>query len=80
MGKENEKWEADVLVCSKLRGRPFSLDKDKKKLVWGLSISQYGGIFFGGNDEQVLVSTKTHAWWRSGRWLNLLVEKKLFIM
>jgi hypothetical protein len=47
MGKENEKWEADVLVCSKLRERLFSLDKDKKKLVWGLSISQYGGIFFG---------------------------------
>lgn len=47
MGKENEKWEADVLVCSKLRGRLFSLDKDKKKLVWGLSISQYGGIFLG---------------------------------
>lgn len=47
MGKENEKWEADVLVCSKLRGRLFSLDKDKKKMVRGLSIPQYGGIYFG---------------------------------
>jgi hypothetical protein len=37
-------------------------------------------VFILGNDEQVLVSTRTYAWWRSGRWLDLLVEKKLFIM
>lgn len=49
------------------------LDKDKKKMVNMV-------VFVLGNDEQVVVSTKTHAWWRSGRWLNLLVEKELFIM
>lgn len=35
------------LYAQNYEGDFFSLDKDKKKLVWGLSISQYGGIFLG---------------------------------
>lgn len=35
------------LYAQNYEGDFFSLDKDKKKMVWGLSIPQYGGIYFG---------------------------------
>jgi len=67
------------LYAQNYEGDFFLWIKTKKKWCGGCRFLNMV-VFILGNDEQVLVSTKTYAWWRSGRWLDLLVEKKLFIM